>query len=188
MRPFLAYLLLIAALSGACTRGTPVAISLIHQPQPQDIASAPDAPASNVPPSTSSTDGTTTVPTPEPTPTQPTTPPTLIQGLWRGEDPRVRLVNGVYYAVYTEGNARKMYRSKSLIDRGDGKTVPNRNGVAFPLFAPLYVSKIGSTAYNKWYAFDTNVWECDCADPYDNIDQWKIVTSIPFTGWSIDFE
>src|SRR5262249_4052258 len=106
------------------------------------------------------------------------------QGLYRGEDPRVRLVNGFYYSVYYEGNALKLYKSKSLVDRGVGKAAPT----GYPLFAPVYIHSLGGRTYDAWFAFDNNVWECDCQDPVDNSDQWHTVKSIPLTGWSIDFE
>lgn len=113
---------------------------------------------------------------------------TFAQGLFRGEDPRVRLVNGSYYSVFTEGTVRKLYKSKSLLDRGVGKVVPPQNGAQFPLFAPLFVHALNGQTYDAWLAFDGNEWECDCADPYDDANKWRVVKSIPFSGWSIDFE
>jgi GH43 family beta-xylosidase len=114
--------------------------------------------------------------------------PTFAQGLFRGEDPRVRFVNGFYYSVLTEGSVRKLYKSKSLVDRGAGKVVPTVNGAAFPLFAPIFIHALNGQTYDAWFAFDGNEWECDCADPYDDLAKWHVVKSIPFTGWSIDFE
>ena len=113
---------------------------------------------------------------------------TFSQGLWRGEDSRVSFHNGFYYTMFSRGPERVLFKSASIIDRGPGKVVPTANGVEFPLFAPLYIDNINGTSYKAWFAFDTNVWECDCADPYDNIDQWHIIKSMPLTGWSIDFE
>ena len=113
---------------------------------------------------------------------------TFTQGLWRGEDSRVSFRNGNYYTVFSRGSDRVLFKSPSIIDRGPGKVVPQQNGSGFPLFAPVYIDTLNGVNYNAWFAFDTNVWECDCADPYDNIDQWHIVKSMPLTGWSIDFE
>lgn len=118
----------------------------------------------------------------------PAGPTTFAQGLYRGEDPRVRRVNGHYYWVANEGRTRKLFRSDSLVDRGVGKPVPPQGGAAFPLFAPVYIETLNGQRYDAWFAFDTNVWRCDCADPYDDPDQWQVVKSIPLTGWSIDFE
>lgn len=113
---------------------------------------------------------------------------TFAQGLFRGEDPRVRLVNGSYYSVFTEGSVRKLYKSRSLLDRGVGRVVAPQDGAQFPLFAPLFVHALNGQTYDAWFAFDGNEWECDCADPYDESASWRVVKSIPFTGWSIDFE
>jgi hypothetical protein len=90
--------------------------------------------------------------------------------------------------VLTEGGVRKLYKSKSLIDRGEGKVTPPVGDAYFPLFAPVYIGRLGGQTYNRWFAFDDNEWECNCKDPYDNIDQWRVVQKLPFTGWSIDFE
>ncbi len=113
---------------------------------------------------------------------------TFSQGLWRGEDSRVSFRNGFYYTMFSRGADRVLFKSASIIDRGPGKVVPTQNGAQFPLFAPLYIDTLNGVSYKAWFAFDTNVWECDCADPYDNLDQWHIVKSMPLTGWSIDFE
>ena len=123
-----------------------------------------------------------------PAPGSPEPISSFAQGLFRGEDPRVRRVNGTYYSVFTEGTVRKMYKSHSLVDRGIGKAVPSQGGASFPLFAPIYIDQLGGQTYNAWFAFDGNEWECDCNDPFDDLDQWKIVKPLPFTGWSIDFE
>jgi GH43 family beta-xylosidase len=118
----------------------------------------------------------------------PTVPTTFTQGLYRGEDPRVRFTRGHYYWVANEGRTRKLFRSASLVDRGVGKPVPLQGGAALPLFAPVYIETLNGQRYDAWFAFDTNVWRCDCTDPYDEAEQWHVVKSIPFTGWSIDFE
>jgi GH43 family beta-xylosidase len=115
-------------------------------------------------------------------------PTTFAQGVSRGEDPRVRFERGHYYSVFNEGRTRKLHRSDSLLDRGPGKVVPAHGGAAFPLFAPVYIDTLNGHTYDAWFAFDTNVWRCDCEDPYDEADSWRVVKSIPLTGWSIDFE
>ena len=109
---------------------------------------------------------------------------TFTQGLWRGEDVRISQANGFYYSVYSVGGERRLFKSASLIDRGEGKHLPPN----FPLYAPQWIDRIGDVTYNAWFAFDGTVWRCDCVDPYDNMDQWKWVKSIPFTAVSLDFE
>jgi len=120
-------------------------------------------------------------------PTQPragATAGTFHQGLWRGEDPRITRHRDWYYYVENAGGRgpRRIYRSRSLIDRGEPRTLPD----GFPLFAPVYVGTLNGVTYNKWYAFDTQVWECS-GDPYLSApDGWRRIQSIPFRHWTID--
>ena len=78
---------------------------------------------------------------------------TFQQGLWRGEDPRITHHNGSYYYVENASGQgpRVIYRSKSLIDRGEPRPLPE----GFPLFAPIYVETLNGATYKKWFAFDT---------------------------------
>ena len=106
------------------------------------------------------------------------------QPLWHGEDPRISLQNGQYYGVWRNGDQRLLCKSTSLIDRGSCQQAPPN----FPLFAPRYIGTLNGETYNAWFSVDNNVWMNTAADPYDSIGAWSIVKSIPFTGWSIDFE
>jgi hypothetical protein len=109
---------------------------------------------------------------------------TFQQGLWRGEDPRVTHHHGWFYYVENASGQgpRLIYRSKSLVDRGESRHLPD----GFPLFAPIYVDSLDGVAYRKWFAFDTEVWECS-EDPYEAAPRgWKRIGHIPFSHWAID--
>ena len=107
------------------------------------------------------------------------------QGLWRGEDPRVTFHKGSYYHIENPTGPpgrRLIYRSKSLIDRGLPRDLPE----GFPLFAPVFIDTLNGVRVGKWYAFDTAVWECT-GDPYESAPGgWKKIKQIPFRHWSID--
>lgn len=109
---------------------------------------------------------------------------TFTQPLWHGEDPRVTLENGYYYTVWSIGSQRVMCKSTSLVDRSSCQETPP----GFPLFAPRYIGTLNGETYNAWVSIDGNVWMNPEADPYDSMDAWSMVKSIPFSGWSIDFE
>ena len=115
-------------------------------------------------------------------------PKTFAQGLFRGQDPRVSQRAGYYYYVGWVGQVLEMFKSKSLVDQGVGKPLPAAMGS--PLFAPVYIDQVRGVTYNAWYIFGgTSVWSCNCADPYDNIDQWKVVAqNLPFNGNPFDVE
>ncbi|RZA12211.1 MAG: hypothetical protein EOP10_31775, partial [Proteobacteria bacterium] len=134
-------------------------------------------------------------PTPNPKPDPEPTPDNLFQektlalkqfkqGTTRGEDARVRKIDGNYYSLEWVGSTLMFHKSKSLLDPGVGKPFPKDA----PRFIPYFVKSLKGVTYNKWYAFDVSLWECDCTDPYDQIDKWRKVKDLPFTGWSIDFE
>ena len=159
----------VLALCSACGPGS------ITGPGASQSPNALSAPVAPVNPNTT--------PPVSPTPALPAMS-TFKQPLWRGEDPRIRLANGYYYSMFSRGSERVLFKSKSLVDRGEGKVVPS----GFPLFAPIFIDTLNGVNYNAWFAFDNNVWECACADPYDDIGQWHKVKAIPFTGWSLDFE
>ena len=109
---------------------------------------------------------------------------TFQQGLWRGEDPRITRHNGWYYYVENPSGQgpRVIYRSKSLIDRGSPRTLPD----GFPLFSPVYVGTLNGVTYNKWYALDTHLWECT-GDPYEAAPHgWKKTRKVPFERWTLD--
>lgn len=107
------------------------------------------------------------------------------QGLWHGEDPRVSSHDGWYYYVENPVGAhghRSIYKSRSLIERGEPRALPD----GFPLFAPLWIERMNDVDYHKWYAFDGQVWECS-GDPYDSApDGWWRTKAIPFRHWTID--
>jgi hypothetical protein len=109
---------------------------------------------------------------------------TFQQGLWSGEDPRVTFRDGWYYHVENPRGQgpRVIYRSKSLFDLGEPRKLPD----GFPLFAPVFIDRLNGVVYQKWYAFDTQIWECS-GDPYESApDGWKRVKSIPFEHWTLD--
>lgn len=109
---------------------------------------------------------------------------TFTQGLWRGQDPRASFdaKSGYYYYVEDTAGGMVMFRSKSLVDRGDvndRRVMPR----GFPLCAPVYIEKMNGVTYNKWYAFGTSAWECD-GDPFTG--NWKQLGSFGLAGWTLD--
>ena len=93
-------------------------------------------------------------------------PKTFTQGFWRGQDPRASYDpnTGYYYYVEDASAGMVMFRSKSLVERGDAenrRVLPN----GFPLCAPVFVEKMNGVTYNKWFAFGASAWQCD-GDPF----------------------
>ena len=126
-------------------------------------------------------------------PNAPTPTPTrrisrFAQGLWRGEDPRISLVQGWYYQLGYIGHDLVLYKHRSLLDRGAPKMLPSGQAGSFPYFLPIFVARLGGQQVGAWFAIDQGVWRCDGADPYDNVDAWRRVGSLPLTAWSFDFE
>lgn len=109
---------------------------------------------------------------------------TFTQGLWRGQDPRASFDSktGYYYYVEDTAAGMVMFRSKSLVDRGDvndRRVMPR----GFPLCAPVYVDTMNGVTYNKWYAFGLSAWECD-GDPFTG--NWTQLGSFGLAGWTLD--
>lgn len=114
-------------------------------------------------------------------------PRSFAQGVFRGQDTRITQRNGFYYYTGFVGQTLKLWKYKSMVDPGVGKDFPA--GMNNTLFAPVYIDKVGNTEYNTWYVFGPSIWSCKCADPYDNIDQWKEeLPELPFTVGAFDFE
>lgn len=109
---------------------------------------------------------------------------TFTQGLWRGQDPRASFDSktGYYYYVEDTSEGMVLFRSKSLVDRGD---VEERRNLptGYPLCAPVYVEKMNGVTYNKWFAFGTSAWECD-GDPFTG--NWSPLGSFGLNGWTLD--
>lgn len=109
---------------------------------------------------------------------------TFTQGLWRGQDPRASFDSktGYYYYIEDTAEGMVMFRSKSLVDRGD---VEERRVMpaGFPLCAPVYVEEMNGVTYNKWYAFGTSAWECN-GDPFTG--DWTPLGSFGLAGWTLD--
>ena len=109
---------------------------------------------------------------------------TFTQGFWRGQDPRASYdpKTGYYYYVEDASAGMVMFRSKSLIERGDAE---NRRVMptGFPLCAPVYVEKMNGVTYNKWFAFGSSAWQCD-GDPFTG--KWQNIGSFGLKGWTLD--
>lgn len=111
---------------------------------------------------------------------------TFAQGVWRGRDPRITYRNGFYYHVEVgrlSTSRNRIYKSKSLIDRGQPRLLPK----GFPLVEPEYIESLNGVNYQKWYAIGNAVWECQ-GDPYDCApDGWRKIKRIPYVHWGFDY-
>ena len=105
---------------------------------------------------------------------------TFGQGLFRGQDPRLNQVGGIYYFVGYNGQNLSIWKQRSLLDRGVAKNIGPQVGGA--LSSPVYIDKLGGQSINAWFIFGSqDLYRNPGADPYDNADQWARVGAMPWT-------